>query len=213
MITQLQQLFATVSTQVKPEDLFLQKDSLVYFTTAWPDTWKWCSGKLFRVKDEPIIVPYSASYILPSGDYKDIDLSNSAAGLKLYPEDEGILYQCAVGFKPGDYITHIYVPKEKYVYHLAEASMYPDLTSATLKYLGAKRPSDSPAGAPLLFLYFIKDGPAFYLRPYVLEDVAYEKVTLSFTINKTKLEEIPTPTAEQIEKALKVHYYTELTGF
>jgi len=91
--------------------------------------------------------------------------------------------------------------------------MYPDLTSATLKYLGAKRPSDSPAGAPLLFLYFIKDGPAFYLRPYVLEDVAYEKVTLSFTINKTKLEEIPTPTAEQIEKALKVHYYTELTGF
>jgi len=80
MITQLQQLFATVSTQVKPEDLFLQKDSLVYFTTAWPDTWKWCSGKLFRVKDEPIIVPYSASYILPSGDYKDIDLSNSAAG-------------------------------------------------------------------------------------------------------------------------------------
>jgi len=213
MITQLQQLFATVSTQVKPEDLFLQKDSWVYFSPEWPETWAWCSGKLFKVVDEPIIVPYAASYILPSEDYKDIDLSNSNAGLKLYPEDTKVLYQCAVGFKPGSYITHIYVPKEKYVYHLAESSMYPDLTSATLKYLGAKRPSDSPAEAPLLFLYFIKDAPAFYLRPYVLEDVAYEKCTIEFTINKCKLEEIPTPTAEQIEKALKVHYYTSLVGF
>jgi len=230
MITQLQQLFATVTTQVKPEDLFLQKESWVYFTNQWPDTWKWCSGKLFRVEDEPVIVPYAASYILPKNDYKDIDLSNSTAGLKLYPETEGILYQ----FKPGDYITHIYVPKEKYVYHLGESSMYPDLTSATLKYLGAKRPSDSPARAPLLFLYFIKDGPAFYLRPYVLDNVDYEKCTIECTINKCKLELIPEPspppqtaTAEEraryeqekekyeemVKKALKIPYYTEIVGF
>lgn len=213
MLTQLQQLFGKVATQVKPEDLFLQKESWVYFEKEWPDTWKWCSGKLFRVKEEPVIVPYAASYTLPASDYKKIDLSNSTAGLKLYPEDEGVLYETALGFKPGDYITHIYCPAEKYIYHLGESSMYPDLTSATLKYLGAKRPSDSPAGAPLLFLYFIKNGPAMYLWPYILENVAYEKVTFEFTINKLRLEEIPSPTEDKIRKARKIHYYTNLIGF
>lgn len=213
MITQLQQLFASVATQVKPEDLFLQKNSWVYFTKAWPDTWKWATGHLFEVCEEPIIVPYAASYILPASDYKDVDLSNSTSGLKIYPENEGVLYECALGFKPGDYITHIYVPKEKYVYHLGETSMYPDVTDAAKKYLGAKRPSDSPAGSPLLFLYFIKDGPAMYLRPYVLESVVQEKCSFEFTINKCKLEELPSPSEDQIKKARRVEYYTSLVGF
>jgi len=213
MITQLSSLFKGVSTQVKPEDLFLQKESWVYFSPIWPDTWKWASGKLFRVTDEPLIVPYSKSYILPGEDYKKIDLSNSTAGLKLYPEDEGVLYQCALGFKPGNYITHIYVPSEKYIYHLGESSMYPDITDADKLYLGAKRPEDSPAGSPLLFLYFIKDAPAFYLWPYVLGGVDFEKVTFEFTINKCKLSEITAPTEDQINKALKIPYYSEIVGF
>jgi len=213
MISQLQQLFATVATQVKPEDLFLQKESWVYFSEAWPDTWRWASGRLFRVKDEPVIVPYSKSYILPGEDYKKIDLSNSTSGLKLYPEDQGVLYQCALGFKPGNYITHIYVPSEKYVYHLGESTMYPDVTDADKLYLGAKRPSDSLAEAPLLFLYFIKDAPAFYLWPYVLAGVDFEKVTFELTINKCRLEEIPSPTEDQIRKAKRIAFYTELVGF
>jgi len=213
MLYQLQQLFASVVTQVKPEDLFLQKESWVYFDKAWPDTWKWASGKLFRVSEEPVIVPYAASYILPGADYKDIDLSNSTAGLKLYPEDTGVLYENAVGIKPGNYITHIYVSTGKYVYHLGESTMYPDVTSATKKYLGAKRPSDSPAGAPLLFLYLIKDAPAFIVRLYVLEGVGFEKVTLEFNINKLRLEEMPNPTEDQIRKARKVAYYTSMVGF
>lgn len=213
MITQLSPLLHRVTTEVRPEDLLLQKGAWVYFSPLWPDTWKWAKGKVFEVSEEPIIVPYAASYILPGEDYKDLDLSNSTAGLKLYPENEGVLYQCAVGFKPGDYITHIYVPKEKYVYHLGEATMYPDVTDATKLYLGAKRPSDSPAGAPSLFLYFIKDSPAFYLRPYVLKDLTYEKVTIEFNINKCKLEEIESPTPDMIKKARLVAYYTSLVGF
>jgi len=213
VITQLQKLFATVSTQVRPEDLFLQKESWVYFSEQWPDTWKWAKGKLFRVKEEPIIVPYQKSYILPESDYKKVDLSNSTAGLKLYPETEGILYECAVGFKAGNYITHIYVPAEKYVYHLGEATMYPDVTDPNKLYLGAKSPEDSPARAPLLFLYFIKDAPAFYLWPYVLKGTKFEKVTFCFQINKCKLEEIPQPTEDMIRKAKRIAYYTELVGF
>lgn len=213
MITQLSPLLHRVSTEVRPEDLLLQKDAWVYFSDKWPGTWKWCSGKLFRVTEEPILVTYPYSRILPASDYKDLDLSNADAGIKLYPEDEGVLYQCAVGFKPGDYITHVYLPKDKYVYSLGESTMFPDVSDASKLYLGAKRPSDSPHTSPLLFFYFIKDGPALYLRPYILESVTYDKATIEFHVNKTKLSEIENPSEEMIKRALRISYYTELTGY
>jgi hypothetical protein len=43
--------------------------------------------------------------------------------------------------------------------------------------------------------------------------VDYEKVTITFQINKTQLKEIENPTPEQLAKALLVRHYTELTGF
>lgn len=213
MITQLSPLFHKVSTEVKPEDLLMQKGAWVYFSDKWPGTWKWCSGKLFEVSEEPILVTYPVSYILPKSDYKDLDLSNADAGLKLYPEDEGCVYEAVIGFKPGDYITHVYIPREKYVFALGESTMYPDVTDASKLYLGPKWPSDSPHTSPLLFLYFIKDGPAVYLRPYVLESVTYDKVTIFFYVNKAKLSEIANPSGDMIKRAKRIAYYTELTGY
>ncbi|MEM1524813.1 MAG: hypothetical protein QW618_01595 [Nitrososphaerales archaeon] len=213
MIVQLSPVIHRVATFAKPEDLMLTKGSWVRFTEAWPDTYKWARGKVFVVEHEPIIVPYEASYILPGNDYKDIDLSNAAGGLKLYPESEGVLYEALVGFKPGKYLVHTYIPKDKYVYSLAEASMFPNVLDPLLKYLGAKTYEDSPHTSPLLKLYFIKDMPAFIFRMYVLEGVDFEKCTIKFQINKCQLREIPSPTAEQREKALLLRYYTELTGF
>lgn len=214
MITELSALLSRVSTEVKPEDLLLTKKSWVYFSEKWPDTWRWAKGKLFEVSDEPILVRYPKSYILPGSDYKNLDLSNATAGLKLYPEDQGVLYQCGLGFKPGDYITNIYVPStSKYVYQLGESTMFPDVTDSDKRYLGAKTPEDSPASGPLVFLYFIKDGPPFYLQPYVLESVTFEKATIEFNINKCRLTEIPNPDEEMVRKALRVSYFTELTGF
>lgn len=214
MITELSPLLHRAATEVKPEKLLLSKDAWVYFSKAWSDNWKWAAGKLFRVSREPLLVRYPVSYVLPGSDYKNLDLSNSTSGLKLYPEQEGVLYQCAVGFKPGDYITGIYCPStSKYVYQLGEASMFPDVADPSKRYMGAKSPSDSPYEAPLLFLYFIKDGPAFYLQPYVLESASYEKVTIEFNINKCQLEEVAGPTQEQIDQARRIDYYTELTGY
>ena len=221
MITQLSPALGSVSTLVRAEDLFLSKGSWVHFSDKWTGEWDWAAGKLFEVSQEPLVVRYAASYILPQLDYKDVDLSNATAGLKLYPEEKNVLYQCALGFKPGDYITHIYVPKDKYIYPLGDSSMYPDVADASKKYLGAKEPSDSPADRPLIFLYFVKDGPAFYLRPYVLESVSYEQCTFVFQINKCKLQEIPKPAAqpqlaawqEKVDRALRVAYYTELVGY
>lgn len=213
MIVQLSPVLARVATYTRPEDLLLTKGAWVRFSEAWPDTHRWAKGKVFEVEQEPLIVPYAASYILPGDDYKDIDLSNATEGLKLYPENEAVLYETLVGFKPGEYLCHIYIPKDKYVYALGEASMYPDVADAARKYLGAKTHLDSPHTAPLLKLYCIKDMPAFILRLYVLEDVDYEKVTVTFQVNKTQLREIVNPTPEQLVKALLVRHYTELTGF
>lgn len=213
MIVQLSPVLHRVTTYTRPEDLLLTKGAWVRFSDLWPDTHKWAKGKTFVVTQEPIIVPYGASYVLPGADYKDIDLSNATAGLKLYPENEGVLYETLLGFKPGDYLCHIYIPKDKYVYALGETSMFPNVADASLKYLGAKTPLDSPHTAPLLKLFSIKDMAAYILRLYVLEGVDFEKCSLAFQINKCQLQEIPNPTPEQLTKALLLRYYTELTGF
>jgi len=213
MITELSPLFSRVSTFVTPKDILLQKGSWVRFSNAWPDTHKWARGRVFVVEQEPIIVPYAASYKIPGSDYKDIDLSNATGGLLLYPENEGILYQTSIGLKPGQYVIHTYVPTGKYVYALGESSMYPDVTSATLKYLGAKKYEDSPYENPLWYLYFIKDMAAFILRLLVLEGIDYEKVTIEFKVNKCQIKEIETPTVEQMEKALLLRYHLEFGGF
>ena len=194
MIIQLSPTLHKTITYVKPEDLFLRKGSWVRFSQAWPDSpAAWARGKTFVVSQEPLIVPYQASRILPGNDYTDIDLSNATAGLKLYPESEGRVFQIGVGFKPGQYIVHTYVPTPRYVYSLEDSSMFPDVTSATLKYLGAKVPEESPFDAPLWQLFAIKDMVAFILRLYVLDGIDFEKVTVGFWINKCMLSEIPKP--------------------
>lgn len=214
MITQLSPLMSRVATQTQPKDLMLQKGSWVYFTPAWPDAVKWARGKLFEVAEEPIFVRYAASYIIPGGDYKNIDLSNATAGLRLYPEDEGVLYECALGFKPGSYITQIYIPSAgKYIFAVRESTMIPDPTDGDKRYLGAFNPEDSPHTGPLLFLHFIKDAPSVILQPYVLEDVTWDKVTFEFGINKCRLKEVPGASEERVQKARRIAYYTELTGY
>ena len=214
MFTALSPLFSRAATTVRPEDLLLQKGSWVRFSEAWTGTWAWAKGNLFVVKEEPILVKYPVSRILPGDDWVDLALANSNNGLKLYPDDVGILYEIAVGFKPGDYIVHLLVPKAKDVLRLGQTTMYMDITDTTDKlYLGAKHPQDSPHTGPLLFLYAIKDAPAIYLRPYALGSVSWEKVTLEFHVNKCKLERVVDPTAEKVARAKRIAYYTELTGF
>jgi len=213
MITSLSPLFSRVATYTKPEDILLEKGGWVRFTDKWPHTYKWATGKTFVVEHEPIIVPYAVSRTLPGNNYCDIDLSNAAAGMLLYPENEGVLYQSAVGIKPGQCLIHTYIPVNKYVYHLAQPTMFPQVASATLKYLGAKTYYDTPYTSPLWYLYFIKDMPAFILRLLVLEGIDFERVTLEFKVNKCQLKEIAGPTPEQVEKALLIRYYTEITGF
>ncbi len=213
MISHLSPTLKRVSTEIRPQDLLLQKGSWCRFSDAFPDTHKWAKGKAFEVSQEPMLVPYAKSYILPETDYVNVPLDNSTAGLKLYPENEGVLYECLVGLKEGNYLVHVFFAStDYYIHHLGETSMYPVVTDANLKYLGGFKPSDTPADCPLLKLYFIKDMPAFYLKPLILEGVDFEKVSILFWINKCKLTEIKL-TDEVKAKALLISWHTELKGY
>lgn len=211
MITSLSPLYHKVATYASPQEILLQKGSWVHFSDAWPDPYKWAKNKTFVVREEPLIVSFASTYTVPGGDYKEIDLSNATAGIKLYPEEEGMLYQCAVGINLGQFVVHTYVPKDKYVYTLGDSTMWPNIANAVNMYLGIKTHEDSPSDSPLWYLYFIKDEPAFYLRLLALASVEFEKMTLKYKINKAPLAEIINPTPEQVEKALLIRYYTQFS--
>lgn len=214
MITQISPTLHRAAVEVRSSDLLLQKGSWIKFSDRFPSSHKWASGKVFEVSHEPVVVPYLLSYVIPEDDYKDVDLSNATAGEKLYPVSENVVYQIAIGFKPGDYLVHMYIPKDKYIYPLGDSSMYPDVTHVKKRYLGGKTGRESPDASPLINLYTIKDAQAFFLRFYVLADaVDFEKCTAQVYINKCRLTEIEEPSDEQEAKARLIDWYEDLTGY
>jgi len=62
----------------------LQEGHFVRFTNEWPNQLDHVMGKSFQI-EKVNQVPYDLSYIIPTTDYKDVDISNSAAGEKIYP--------------------------------------------------------------------------------------------------------------------------------
>ncbi len=88
--------------------------------------------------------------------------------------------------------------------------MVPDVTSATRKYLGARKPEDSPYDDKRIFFYAVKDLEPLILRAYVDTGIDFEKVIIGLLVNKCYLKHIPSPTAEQMRLAKKIAYYTEL---
>lgn len=167
------------------------KPNHIYFTKEWPGN-KWNVGKFFEIVDTKII-DYVRSYTLPENDYKEIDISNATNGLNLYPETDGQVHEILIGFKPGNYIIQIDVPNGSPLGTLPQSSMIPSKTDATLKYLNAKNPEDSPAFNPNIKLWAVRDQDAVILRLIILSGAAYEKATVVFKIARHKLAEIPRP--------------------
>jgi len=193
----------------------LQEGYLVYFSGGWPSTHDAIREKLFRI-DVCNQIPYDRSYILPTGAagtiYRDVDFSNGAGAFQedIYPENQNSLFEVLVGFKPGNFLSQWYVPAGKSVHNLEYAQMYPDLTDATRRYLGARLPKDSPYEDPRIKLYFVKDLAPIIMRLYVLAGVAFEKIRVGLTINKCHMREISAPTDDQMLKAKVIRYYDEL---
>ena len=187
----------------------LQEKYFVRFTKEWPDTLSHVKGKFFQV-EKTNQVPYDLSYIIPANDYRDVDLSNAAGGENIYPENTKTLYEVALGFKPGNYLTHFYIPAGEYMHRLEYSGMTPDVTHATHRYLGARKPEDSPYDDKRIFMYFVYHLEPLILRVFVDSGIDYEKCVLGLTVNKCYLTQIAAPTAEQLRLAREIKYYSEL---
>ncbi|KKL81149.1 hypothetical protein LCGC14_1997610 [marine sediment metagenome] len=193
----------------------LQEGYLVTFSSDWPSTHDAIREKTFRI-DAVNQVPYDLSYILPTGAsgtiYRDVDFSNGSGTYQesIYPEQQNSLFEVLVGFKPGNYLSHWYVPAGKSVHQLEFSSMYPDLTDNTKKYLGARSPEDSPYDDPRIKVYLVKDLAPVIMRLYALPGVDYEKIVVGLTINKCLMRVIEAPTEDQKLKSKVIRYYDYL---
>ncbi|MBA7670042.1 hypothetical protein ES703_78184 [subsurface metagenome] len=189
----------------------LQEGYLVHFDSDWPSTHNAIREKTFRI-DAVNQVPYDLPYIIPTGDYRDVDFANGSGTFKenIYPEHQSSLFEVLVGLKKGNYLTHWYIPAGKSVHRLEYAQMYPDLTDAKKKYLGARQPKDSPYNDPRIKLYLVKDLAPLIMRLYVLGGVDYEKCVIGLTVNKCQMREIDAPTEDQLLKAKVIRYYDYL---
>ena len=189
----------------------LQEGYLVYFTGGWPSTHDAIREKLFRI-EACNQVPYPRSYIIPTGDYRDVDFSNGSGTYQesMYPENQNTLYEVLLGFAPGAFVSHWEIPSGKSVHQLEWAQMYPDVTDVDKRYLGARRAEDSPYEDPRIKLYFVKDLAPLIMKLYCLPGVDYEKIMVSITVNKCDMRHIESPTDEQRLKAKVIRYYDEL---
>jgi hypothetical protein len=189
----------------------LQEGYLVHFSEDWPSTQDAIRNKTFRI-DATNQVPYDLSYVIPTGDYRDVDFANGSGTFKenVYPENQDTLFEVLIGFKPGCFLSHWYIPAGKSIHNLEYAQMYPDLTNAKRKYLGARQPKDSPYDDPRIKLYFVKDLAPLIMRLYVLAGVDYEKIVTGLTVNKCKLQEITSPSDADLLKAKVIRYYDYL---
>ncbi len=188
----------------------LQEGYLVTFPTTWPSTYKWVSGKTFRI-DAAVQTPYDLAYKIPTGDYRDVDFSNGNGTFQesVYPENVQSLFEVAIGFKPGAFISEWFIPAGKTLHRLEFAQMEPDITHAKRLFLGAFQAKDSPYDDPRIKAYFVKDFTPLIMRLYVLAGVDYEKVVVGLTVNRCKIREIE-PTTEQVAKAKVVRFYDEM---
>jgi hypothetical protein len=189
----------------------LQEGYLVTFPNTWPSTYKYVTGQTFRI-DAALQIPYDLSYKIPTGDYRDVDFSNENGTFaeNVYPEQGISLFETAIGFKPGAFISEWFIPAGKSLHRLEYAQMEPDITNAKRRYLGAFNSVDSPYEDPRIKAYFVKDFTPLIMRLYVLPGVDYEKISVKLIVNRCKLRQITNPTEDQLQKAKVIRYYEEL---
>jgi len=172
-----------VYADVYPRPRILLPNWWVTFSRAFPDTLDHIKGRTFQIAKQQQ-VNYELSWLIKEACYKDVNLSNEDAGEKLYPDVSDNLYEVLIGFKPGNYLCHVFFPADYPIYRLDYPDMRPLISSASLKYLGAIKPSDSPVENPTFKLYLVYKLKPVILRLYADDGVDYEKIGLEFTINR-----------------------------
>jgi len=214
VITDLSPLLHKSTPLVRSDELQLQKGSWVKFSNLWPNDQKtgWASGNTFVVSQDTLLVDYPVSANIVNQDYAVFDLTNQvnptipgvahptaaqAGTLQMYPVNPYILYQIAVGMKPGKYFLQLQIPRGTVpIYQLGSSAITPNINDPVYRYLGAKYPKDSPADSPTWFLYSILNAPQIALLAFMdggdteAAGTLYGKVTIDFKVNKASLTEI-----------------------
>jgi len=195
--------------QVPPR--LLQEGYLVHFGGDWPSTFGHIREKTFRINAVNTF-KHDLAYIIPEDDYRDVDFSNGSGDYQesIYPEKYETLQEVALGFKVGNYLVHWLIPADRYIHQYEFAGMYPDITDANKKYIGATNPEDSPYTDPRVKFYLIKDLAPLIMRLYVNDGIDYEKIVVGLWVNKCKLEEVPAPSSDELLKAKVIRYYDYL---
>ncbi len=202
-----------------PVPKYLQEGYFVRFTDKWPSTMGHVAGRFFQI-DKTNQVPYVRRYILPAGDFRDVDLSNGSGVFQesLYPINNSSLFEISFGWKLGSYLIHVYVPADRHINSLEFAGMTPDVTNVNRRFLGARKPEDSPFNDHRFFIYAVKDLEPVILRHYVLPNLgfvapataAFEKCIMGIFVNKCHLVEKKSPTDEQLKKAKVLEYHESI---
>lgn len=158
----------------------------VKFSNNFPSSLN-VGGKTFSIAKQQQ-VGYPRSLKVKEACYVDLNLSNDDGQEYLYPDIADHLYETLIGFKPGNFMCHVYFPADYPLYRLDYPEMSPLISSATLKYLGAIKPEDSPVDNPIFKLYTVYNLKPIILRMIADDGVDYEKITIEFTINRCLLQ-------------------------
>lgn len=242
MFTDLSPLLHKADVSLRMGDLLLQKGSWVRGSDKFKndEQTSWFANT-FVVDLDPVLVRYPLSDIIADQDYVDVQLWNLigtapspgvdhptvAYSKRMYPTKTNVLYQIAVGMKPGPYFVLTNIPKGTTpIYQLGSTDILPSVDDPAYRYLGAKYPQDSPEESPTWYLYAINQGPQITLTKFMdggdteVGGTLYGKASIVYNINKCHLSAI-TPVnlpvgvtmAQVQEKALYIPHPTELTGF
>jgi len=163
----------------------------------------------------PQQISFDRYYILPSADYKDVDLSNANTGAEnLYPNSVDELYEVLFGFMGKTLVYPIIPSPDRHFQKLGYTGMIPAMTDTTKRYLGCYKEHDTPYNEPKLRLTFVKNLDPMLLRTYIdaALDASYpqEKVIFGFLINRCTIVKLDAPTPDQKMKARRILHYTEL---
>ena len=206
----------------------LQTGYYIHFSDEWPNTFDQLTyidatgksrGKYFQIA-ETNQVNYDLSYKIPSGDFRDVDFGNTLSNFNenLYPTNYRTLYEIQLGWKPANLLAYFMIPAGDHLSRLEQAQMIPPSAlpfSATLRYLGAKKPEDSPYTDKRIYVYTVRDLEPLIMRLYVdsgqgVAPNAYDKVVTGLLINKCYMKLLQNPLESVKSKAKEISYYSEI---
>ena len=150
-------------------------------------------------------VPYTLSFIIPSGDTVQMKLSDYG----LYPERPKSLYEILIGFGGSDAILNfVKIPETDYHLRLEKAQFEPNPLMEQLRYLGEYSKEDSSIDEPRLVIYTVKDFEEILFEIYN-DGSGYGKIIIHSIVNICELEEVKEPEKEKIpaEKVKEILHY------